>query len=90
MHNCGRHDDAAGLSPHHDEPAAVEQDLAAAELGGEALAGEEALVDGVAGAIVEDALLPLLGLDVVAQRGVDDDELRGDAARLREKLARPV
>ena len=68
-----------------DEPAAVEEDLAAAELRGEPVRREVALVDLPARAVVEDPLLLLLGLDVVAQGGVDDDELARDAARLGEE-----
>src|SRR3712207_4063557 len=49
--------------------------------------GEEALVHGMLGAVVERAGLALLGLDARAQRGVHDDDLPGDAARLREERA---
>jgi hypothetical protein len=61
------------------------QDAAAAELGRELLPGEEALVDAVRRAVVEHALLPLLGRDARAPRGVHDDELAGDAARLAQE-----
>src|SRR6185295_2924457 len=68
-----------------DEPTAREQDLAVAELGGELLRLEEALVDLPARAVVQDSLLPFDRLDVLAERGVDDHELGRDPTRLGEK-----
>ena len=67
------------------EPAAREEDLAVAELGRELFRTEEALVDLPARAVVQHPLLPLDGLDVLAEGGVDDDELGSDAAGLGEK-----
>src|SRR5262249_33627109 len=68
-----------------DEPAAREQRLAAAELLGEPVRVEVALVDLPARAVVEDPLLTFLGLDVLAQRGVDDDELGSEPAGIGEE-----
>jgi len=52
---------------------------------GERVAGEEALVDAVARAVVEPALLPLLLLDAIAPGRVDHDQLVADAAGLVEE-----
>jgi hypothetical protein len=57
----------------------------AADLLEQRVRGEEALVDAVARAVVELALLPLLRLDVVVQGGVEDHHLGRDAARLGEE-----
>src|SRR5205807_1792069 len=73
-----------GLGGDDDEPAAGMQHLAPAELGRELVGIEEALVDPVAGAVVELALLPLLAR--VARR-VDDEQLVADAAGLRQEPA---
>src|SRR3954462_1247499 len=50
------------LRAHGDEPVAVEQHLAAAELGGQALGRQEAPENAVARAVVEHALVPALGV----------------------------
>jgi hypothetical protein len=81
--------------PDGGEPAAVHQDFGravavavavAAQLGRQLRAGQEALEDAVARAVVEDALVPALALDAVARRGVDDHQLGGrDAAGLRQE-----
>jgi hypothetical protein len=56
--------------------------VAPAELVRQRRTREVALVDAVARAVVQDALLPLLGVDALAEGGVDDDQLVGDATRL--------
>src|SRR3954452_19112181 len=73
-HRTSRQTSRAG----HHEPPAVVEDVAAAELGDEARAVEEALVDAVARPVVERALLPLLAR--LAGR-VDDHELVAHAPR---------
>src|ERR1035441_7932930 len=72
-----------------DEPATVVQPRRAAELLREVSRAEEALVDAVPRPVVEHALLPLLGLDVLAKRRIDDHELRRDAPGLSEE-SRPL
>jgi hypothetical protein len=56
--------------------------LAAAQLVGQLGATEVALVDRVAGAVIQDALLPLLGIDAVVERRVDHDQLARHSPRL--------
>ena len=70
---------------HHDEPAARMEDAPGPELLGESLGREVALEDIPARAVIQHALLPLLGFHVVAERGIDDDELACDPARLGEE-----
>src|SRR5439155_27270251 len=68
---------SAGASrPDDDEPAALVQHFAASELVGERGGSEVTLVDGPAGAVVEDALLNLVALPVWPDRGVGDHKLR--------------
>src|SRR6188474_2053623 len=62
---------AAASRADGDEPAAREQRPAGAELAGERIRLEIALVDLPARAVLEDALLLFLGLDVLTQGGVD-------------------
>src|SRR6266566_3650868 len=68
-----------------DEPAAREERSAAAELVGQRVGLEEAFVDLPARTVVEDSFLALDRLDLVVERGVDDDQLARDATRLAEK-----
>src|SRR5256886_6842002 len=68
-----------------DEPAAREERPAAAELVGQRVGFEVALVDMPARAVAEDSFLPLDRVDLVVERGVDDDQLVRDAARLAAK-----
>src|SRR3954447_22998719 len=69
----------AASRAHHHEPRPVVEDLAAAELGREARPAEPALVDAMARAVVQPALLPLLAR---LARRVDDHQLATDAVRL--------
>src|SRR5262249_16246666 len=73
---------AAASRADGDEPAAREQRLAGAELTGERIRLELPLLDLPARAVVENGLLVLLGFDVLAQGGVDDDQLGRHPARL--------
>src|SRR6266487_4439477 len=73
-----------------DEPAAREERPAAAELVGQRVGFEVALVDLPARAVVQDSFLPLDRLDLVVERGVDDDELARYATRLAEKVVAGV
>src|SRR3954452_19397049 len=77
--------DASQRRPHDDEPPAVEQHLAGAELGGQPGAAEIALVDLPFGAVLENPPLNLLVDCGVGPRGVDDDELCADSRRLAEQ-----
>src|SRR5581483_1591909 len=74
---------------HEHEPAALEQDLAAAELAEQPIAGEEPLVDLPARSVLQHSLLPLEARLAAVQRGVEDDELGRDPPRLGEE-ASPV
>ncbi|HSD01334.1 MAG TPA: sigma factor [Gaiellales bacterium] len=65
-----------------DKPPAVMQHAAAAQLGGQRLAAEVALVHAVAGAVVQHALLPLLRVDPIVERRVDHDQLARHPPRL--------
>src|SRR5512133_3851921 len=73
-----------------DEPAAREERPAAAELVGQRVGSEVALVDLPARAVVQDSFLPLDRLDLVVERGVDDDQLGRNATRLTKKVVAGV
>ena len=68
-----------------DEPAAREERPAATELVGQRVGFEVALVDLPARAVVQDSFLPLDRVDLLVERGVDDDQLVRDATRLAER-----
>ena len=72
----------ARLARHRDEPAPGVENGPAAELSHELVRFEEALVDGVPRAVVQNPLLMLLRRDVLAPRRVDHHELTGHAPRL--------
>jgi len=73
-------------SAHDDEPGALEQNLPA-ELAGELLPGEDALVDGPPRAVREAPLFPALEGIAFARHGCDHHELRRDSPRLGEEAA---
>ena len=75
--------------PAHHEPWAGVEGLSPAELLGQPLAREVALVDRVPRAVVDNALLPLDHLMIRPHRRVDDDELTRHPPRLREELLAP-
>src|SRR5204862_8362844 len=58
----------------NDEPAALVEDLAAAELRCELPSGEDTLVDGPTRPVLQTTLLPPLGQRPVLQTRCDDDE----------------
>src|SRR2546426_3323938 len=71
---------AGASSSDDDKPATVEEDVAAAQLGGELVAGEVALEDLPPRPVPEHALLHADGGRIGSHRGIDDHELAGDAA----------